>query len=186
MYICIALYVIYDSHLWVCLWLHFAKHDVEPIQQETVPNFSIMIGRNCNHTGLTICCTLEAEQVPFYIISWMWTSLYVDNSHQGLYCVLNHASRQTLFFRVLFTISGASDWEPPGAEGAGGQGPAGGFGEDEEGEPGVKGQTLGPAASKAAAEPDHKPQPDPKPETWWRGQCGMFWCSLSIVGREVE
>ena len=52
--------IIYDGHLWVCLWPHFARRAGEPKQREPGSNFSITIGKNCNHTGLTIFCTLES------------------------------------------------------------------------------------------------------------------------------
>lgn len=66
-----------------------------------------------------------------------------------------YSSHQAPFFLFCYflTISGASDREPPGAEGARGQGSAGGDGADEEGEPGIKGQTCSSAAPKTISEP---------------------------------
>lgn len=111
--------IIYDGHLWVCLWPHFANHACKPIQQETGSKFSIMIGKNCNHTALTIFCPLEAKQ--HFTTFPKSSQVFMQMIAVALYDILTHTSHQALFFLLYYLhISGASDWESTWPEGAGG------------------------------------------------------------------
>lgn len=137
--------IIYGGHLWVCLWPHFVKNVGDPIRQDAIP---IMIGKNCNRTGLVILCTMDGKQIHF-----MSFLLHVMNI---LFCLIPTYTCQINFyltFLYLLTFSGASDWKPAGTKGPGGQGSAGGAGAAEKGEPRVKRQAVSHATPETASEP---------------------------------